>query len=311
MQRPLLVACPEELTTYRRALRSFPDVKVIDGKAPEAGGEPVRADLEITDQPQQSGIEAAVSLRVGIVPQELTGLVSVDSNLAEVVDWQRNSPLLLHVDLNEVQITDQPTSAPGVTEKEFEKVGYEILAHGKTGPLIVTRDREGILEYALLFHTDRSTLPYRIGFPVLVSNVIEEAMERAGLSEIRGVTTGTLPMRQMEANRQYEILGPDGKRQSAQSGGDGLLSGIAAEEVGRYRIEEGGKEVASVGISLIQPLETSLKGVEDLQFPELKVESSSSLLKSDTPFWQWLVLAGFVLLVVEWWYFHRRPVRAL
>ncbi|MBX7124946.1 MAG: hypothetical protein K1X47_04575, partial [Cyclobacteriaceae bacterium] len=32
-----------------------------------------------------------------------------------------------------------------------------------------------------------------------------------------------------------------------------------------------------------------VESVEDLQFPELRVESSFSLLKSDTPFWSWLV----------------------
>jgi len=205
-------------------------------------------------------------------------------------------------------MTDEPTSAPGVTEKDFEKLGYEVLAHGKSGPLILVRDREGILDYYLLFHPERSTLPYRVGFPVLVSNLIEESLERAGLSEIRGSTTGTLPLRQVEANKRYEIIGPDSLRQTAQSGGDGLLSGVAAERVGRYRIEERGVAVGAVGISLIQPLETSMKTVEELQFPEVTVGSSGDLLKNDTPLWHWLVLFGFAMFMVEWWYFHRRPI---
>lgn len=306
VQRPLVVSCTEELTTFRRALKTFSQLEIA-GQV-EAGGEARRVDCLISDVPQVRGIEAAVNLYMGFVPGELSGLLTIDAKPAEVVDWQRNSALLMHVDLNEVQMTDEPTSAPGVTEKDFEKLGYEILAHGKSGPLILVHDREGILDYYVLFHPERSTLPYRVGFPVLVSNLIEESLERAGLSEIRGSTTGTLPLRQVEANKRYEIIGPDGSRQAAQSGGDGLLSGISAERVGRYRIEERGVAVGSVGISLIQPLETSMKTVEELQFPEVTVGSSGDLLKNDTPLWHWLVLFGFAMFMVEWWYFHRRPI---
>ncbi len=304
-QRPLVIACSPELSTFRRALRTIPQIEIVDLPSTENASNGI--DLKITDQPQTSGVEAPMNLHVGIIPEELKSLVSIDSNLAEVVDWQRNAPLLIHVDLNDVQITDQPISAPGVTEKDFEKLGYEVLAHGKTGPLILMKDRDGVLDYYLLFHPDRSTLPYRIGFPVLVSNLIEATLERAGLSEIRGSATGTLPLRQVEPNQPYDIIDPDGRRTTVQSGEDGFLGGIAADKVGRYRIEQAGRPVASVGISLIQPLETSLKTVEDLQFPELTVESSSDLLKNDTPIWQWLALFGLVMLIVEWWYFHRPP----
>ncbi len=306
LQRPLVVACSDDLATFRRALKTYSQMEIISQG--DASGEARRVDCLISEVPQQTGIEALVNLYMGFVPEDLSGLISIDQKLAEVVDWQRNAQLLMHVNMNEVQITDQPTSAPGVTEKDFEKLGYEVLAHGKTGPLILVRDREGFLDYYLLFHPDRSTLPYRVGFPVLVNNLIEVALERAGLSEIRGSTTGSLPLRQVETNKEYVIVGPDGSRETAQSGGDGLLSGIAAEKVGRYRIEQGGAQVASVGISLIQPLETSMKTVEDLEFPEVTVESSVDLLKSDTPIWHWLVLFGFAMLIVEWWYFHRRPV---
>jgi len=306
LQRPLVVACSDDLATFRRALKTYSQMEIISQG--DASGEARRVDCLISEVPQQTGIEALVNLYMGFVPEDLSGLISIDQKLAEVVDWQRNAQLLMHVNMNEVQITDQPTSAPGVTEKDFEKLGYEVLAHGKTGPLILVRDREGFLDYYLLFHPDRSTLPYRVGFPVLVNNLIEVALERAGLSEVRGSSTGSLPLRQVEANKEYVIVGPDGSRETAQSGGDGLLSGIAAEKVGRYRIEQGGTQVASVGISLIQPLETSMKTVEDLEFPEVTVESSVDLLKSDTPIWHWLVLFGFAMLIVEWWYFHRRPV---
>jgi hypothetical protein len=64
--------------------------------------------------------------------------------------------------MKEVQITDLPKRQAGVLDGDFEKLGYELLAFGNEGPLIV-RKRDGPkLYYWLLFHTDRSTLPYRV-----------------------------------------------------------------------------------------------------------------------------------------------------
>ena len=54
-----------------------------------------------------------------------------------------------------------------------------ILARGPRGPLIVERTDGDALHVALLFHTDRSTLPYRVGFPIFVSNVVHATLSHS------------------------------------------------------------------------------------------------------------------------------------
>ncbi|MFO1021161.1 MAG: hypothetical protein U0903_10750 [Planctomycetales bacterium] len=302
--RPLLVYCPESLHTYLRALKGFKNIQVQTTPPAEGQG---TVDLMISDQVADKNRSAPVTLFVGMVPEDLGKLIGMKSDLAEVVDWQRNSPLLTHVELDEVQISDQPVIQGETREKDFEKLGYEVLAHGKTGPLILRREREGNEVFSLLFHTDRSTIPYRIGFPILVNNLVDLALSKAELSEVRGTSTGVLPPRQVEPNQTYTIIAPNGETTTLRSGNDGMLSAIAAPQVGRYQIKSSSGTVAAVGVSLIQPSETSLDTVEELQFKELSVSSSAQLLKNDYPLWGWIALAAFCMLLIEWWYYQKPP----
>src|SRR5262249_38754080 len=137
------------------------------------------------------------------------------------------------------------------------------------------------------------------------------AMQKAGLSEVRGQQTGILPARTVEPETEYTIEAPDGSQSQVRSSVDGLLSGIAAPEIGRYKIRDGSTVLASIGVSLLTVSETSLATIDQLQFRDLKVSASGELLKTDRPLWPIFAAAGFVLLLAEWWLFQRRPVRAL
>ena len=183
--RPLRVFTPKSLATYRRALSGMPGLQVLPQ---ETGDEAAGAfDLVISDRPRDLGIAARTRLMVGVVPPELHSLVSVSSNGTQVVDWRRDAALLQHVELADLVILDQPRLAENATEGDLENAGYETLAHGHRGPLLL-RKREGeTLTFALLFHTDRSTLPYRVGFPILVANAVQAALEQSGLAEVGGV----------------------------------------------------------------------------------------------------------------------------
>ena len=65
--------------------------------------------------------------------------------------------------------------------------------------------------------------------------------------------------------------------------------------------------MASLGASLLTVTETSLATVDQLQFRELAVGAAGEMLKTDHPLWPELAVAGFLLLLIEWWYFQRRP----
>ena len=108
----------------------------------------------------------------------------------------------------------------------FANLGYEILAQGPRGPLIVERTDGDALLIALLFHTDRSTLPYRVGFPIFVSNVVQAALKQSGLAEAEATRTGVLPALTLAPNRAVHITGPDRFDRDDHTDDRGQLTGI-------------------------------------------------------------------------------------
>ena len=305
--RPLKIRTSAELFSWQHALSVQSDLDMDTGESPSAP----EYDLIISDSEELDGASAPIVIYSGIVPEELQDLIAVndvdvDETPVRIVDWVNTAPLLRHVQLRDVQIGQKSRFADGADAHDLEERGFEVLVHGAEGPLMLQRRRGLETEYYFLFHTDRSTLPYRVAFPILVTNVIESAMQRASLSEVVAAPTGVLPTLSVTPEREYVIQGPTGKTDTVRSTVNGLLTGVQADIVGKYDITDAGELVASVGTGLLSPLETSLRAVVELQFAELNVTTNESqIIDSDRPLWWTLALLAFIFLLVEWWYFQR------
>ena len=300
--RPLAVYCPTNMESFRNALDTIPDLNLY----PSGDPTPAAVDLKFAEGPISTGPEARVLFNVGFVPDDLAALIDIEAGLAEIVDWQRTAPLLQHVQMLDVQIGDQPKLAKGIGERDFELAGYEILAQSRTGPLILEKPSESRTEFQFLFHPDRSSLVYRVGFPILIQNATQVALQRAALSEAKATPTGALPTLKLQPETDYTVTGPQGFTQTGKSDVNGFLSGIEAPFVGAYEVA-GAPEPIKVGVSLLASRESSLESVEKLNFPEVSVSASDTTVKSDQPLWGWLALAGLALLAIEWWYFQKKP----
>jgi len=303
--RDLKVRVSPDLYSWRHAVQVLERMELDDA---EDASSP-NYDLAVLSSLKDAELEAPVRVMIGVVPPALEDLITVEDAVADVVDWNRTAPLLQHVQLREVQIGQKLIYGKDVTDADVEERGYEVLVTGASGPLVLQK-REGLrVSFWFLFHTDRSTLPYRVAFPVLVNNVVDTALRQAALSEVRSAPTGVLPALNVEPDRDYVVRSPTGAEVPLTSTATGLLTGAPAGSVGRYDILDGGDVVASVGTGLLSSQETSLSAVEELRFTELGVTTttveSASLLDSDQPLWWLLALLAFGFLLLEWWYFQR------
>lgn len=303
--RKVDVFCPQSLLTFRRALESLAGVDVY----PLADGSEhaLEYDLLISDDAEHLSRDARLSVFIGVVPDDLQSLVEIKDESAEMVDWQREAQILQHVQLKEVLISELPVKKEGVEDTAIEELGYQILAYGNEGPLIVSQ-RQGIgTQYFFLFHTDRSTLPYRVGFPVLVANLMNEAMQLASLAELRAPSTGVLPVMTLPKPGEYRVTSPDGRHDRRATDDEGILRGVSATEAGEYEIRDGSELITRVGVSLLDSTETQLQTIDTITFNELTVEAEVDRVKQDKPLWTWFAAAGFLILLIEWWYFQRKP----
>ncbi len=304
--RDLRVFVPKSMISYRLALQGIVGIQLFPQETDDATSG--QFDLVMSDRPQDLNLSAHTRLTVGLIPEELQRFVEAGTNGSTIVDWRRDAPVLQHVVLADLVVLNQPSFTTNAGESDLENIGYEVLIHGQRGPLLVRKQDSDSLRYALLFHTDHSTLPYRVGFPIFVANVVQIALQQAGLAEANADRTGVLPPLSLTANHHYEIQAPAQKLEPITADEHGTVSGVRASRVGYYSILENGAARRKIGASLLSPTETALAGVDQIQFNErLQVNAAAAAIKSDRPLWPPLLLCGLGLLVVEWWFFQKKP----
>jgi hypothetical protein len=309
--RPQRVLVSADLHSFRRALAVLPEVELVD----EIADPGFACDLVICDDESllaAAGAEAVAALTVGLVPGDIGAAISIDDGGAQVVDWQRGAMFLQHVQLDDLVIVDRPVAAAGFDEASLERLGYEVLVHGADGPLLLQREQDQRVAYHMLFDPERSTLPYRIGFPILIANIVHEAAQRAGLNERRPVRTGILPPLALSPDKEYLVTGPDGTTVHGRTGSSGELIGMPASRVGRYLVTDSRDQrpVKEVAASLLDRNESRLVVVDEIDLAELSVAAAATPVETDRPLWPVLALLALGIALGEWWLFHRRPGRS-
>ena len=304
--RPLRVYVSPSLEAFGHAVAAHERVQIAaDGPF----------DLVISDAPQTAGAElpgagagAAVALHVGVIPEDLKPILESASEHAPVVDWNRASLLLEHVELSEVVILDDIRWSSAAREQELENRGYEVVVHGQRGPLLLQKREGERIAYYMLFHTDRSTLPFRVGFPIFVANLMRAAMQQAGLLETPAPQTGVLPPLQLVTGTEYQVRGPGGYARRETTDAQGVMRGVPAPRVGQYSVMRGGDTTAAVGVSLLSPTESMLKPVDRIEFPEQAVQASATASAPvNRSIWWTIAAIALALLVIEWWMYQRPP----
>jgi hypothetical protein len=301
--RALDVFVPESLAPFRHALAALDGLRIFPAKDTPS---PSAFDLAISDKP---GAPPALLLcTAGFVPEDAAALVSLAQKSTAAIDWRRDSPLFQHVSLDDVIFMEDPVTAEGKDDTAFANLGYEILAHGQHGPLALLRSDGGNARVHFLFHPERSTLPFRVAFPILVANLVQHAQSLAGLSEAAAVTTGVLPVQNFTAGASVTVRGPSASSRTAHADERGIVAGIPAAQIGEYTFTAGGA-TRTIGASLLSTSETGLATVSEVEFGDrISVATATATPRTDHSLWWPLALAGFLVLLVEWWWFQRRTV---
>jgi hypothetical protein len=304
--RSLRVFVPKTLGSYRLALQGIPGIQLFPQEtSDDASG---AFDLVMSDRPQDMNLPSRTRLSIGFIPPDLQRLVELGTNGSAIVDWRRDAPVLQHVELADLVVLDQPRFAANAGEGDLENLNYEVLIHGQRGPLLLRKQDADGARFALLFHTDRSTLPYRVGFPILVANVVQAALEQAGLAEALANRTGVLPPLTLSPHGKFQIQAPENTVETLTADEHGLVAGGRAPRVGYYSVLENGAVRQRLGVGLLSPSETSLTGVAQIEFNErLQVAASAAVVKTDRPLWPMLLFFALGLMLGEWWFFQKKP----
>lgn len=219
-----------------------------------------------------------------------------------VATWDREDPLMSFVDVRDLTVDratklDLPRWAkPLVSTSD----GIPLLAAGQDGDRRVT---------IVPFDIQQSNLPNSPAFPILMSNVLGYLAPQ-GVVQAPGIHTGDpeslVPLPQVESVR---VAGPDDQTTEFKAG-SGPMTYAATDVPGLYRVQQlvqGGQQTVDEDLfaanltdrdeSDIRP---RLSGLASAATP------TGGLATLQKEFWGVIAALVLPLLLVEWFWFHRR-----
>jgi Ca-activated chloride channel family protein len=218
-----------------------------------------------------------------------------------IVGIKTGHPLLRFVSLDNVQIAE----AAGVKTPSWATA----LADAPENPLIVAGElgRQRIVWVG--FDVLQSTWPLRISFPIFIANAVEW-LNPASINASQLTIQAGKPLRLTlpQPLPTAEITGPDNVTRTWNVNpatgelvyGDTLRQGV-------YRVKTGTNETLFCA-NLLDAAESNIAPKDELKFGKYAKATNAPLRRASLELWRWIAAAGLGLLMLEWWYYHRRTV---
>ena len=218
-----------------------------------------------------------------------------------ITEWERKHPILRHVHLDNVQITEayeiQVPPTANVLVRSFED------------PLLIVEESQDRRIVFIAIDTLKSDLPLRIAFPLIVANTIQWFQGKSEIEEYHLQTGEVLKKRIDEATaiESVTIVGPtDESWEVPVERGELLFDETSV--VGFYELKIGEDEEVWA-VNLTDAAESQIRTAEevaDLSEEEEGGLSGAALLHY--PPWVYLVLLAILLSAVEWFLYQRRRI---
>jgi hypothetical protein len=216
-----------------------------------------------------------------------------------LVDWKSAHPLLRFVNFDTVQVGE-------ALSVQTPAWGVPILESPQT-PLIVAGEigRQRIVWIG--FDSLQSTWPLRISFPIFVANAVDWLNPASAQAAQMNVKAGA-PFRLglTEDLPSVDITLPDGTTRSraVDKTRRELVFGDTTKQ-GVYSVKAGTNQFR-FAVNLLDAAESDTAPRNEVKFGEFARASASALRQASLEFWRWIALAGLLVCLFEWWWYHKR-----
>jgi hypothetical protein len=267
---------PASVGPLELALQAWPQLQVTARPAPSGA-----ADVNVIVGAPPSPLAAGRYLLID--PKGANAPISVGARVAApaITRWRDDHPILRGAVVSDLLVGE-------ASRLELPAGATAIVSSNET-PLLFALDDGERRVVGLGFPLERSNLPLRVGFPVILYNAIDWlGAHRAG----RG------PAGELESASPIELTPPDGKPRTLAPV-DGRVR-IDTGAPGFYRATASGKPVGEWATSVADAGETRL------QSSAPKGTAAQAGRRRDAELGHVLLLLATLLLLIEWATFHRR-----
>ncbi len=224
-------------------------------------------------------------------------------NLEEpkLVDWKSNHPLLRYAGFDNVQVVQSLTAkAPSWAVSILEAPEAPLILAGDLGRQRIIWIGFDILE---------SNWPLRVSFPIFIANAVDwlnPANARSGQLLVKAGDPFRLGLAEPVTSAQVTMPNGQTKTIPVDPKANEFVFGDTYRE-GIYRLRIGTNDTAFC-VDLLDAAESNIKPRDEVQLGKYTKISATTNKRTNMELWRTIAAIGFIMLLVEWWYYHRRTV---
>lgn len=212
-------------------------------------------------------------------------------------------PVFRFVNLDDLYIWSMP--------KVVASGDATVLAEAVEGPVIAEIDEGGVQALWVAFEPLDSTWWHQRSFANFVPNAVEYLASIGGALVEKGIQPGeAVSMLLGPGATDAAITLPDGAVESALVDSDGVLTWGPARVAGLYEVAwtdaSGERASTQVAVNMLAESEGRIDALESMNFSVDQVRGVRTEARAQNVLWPWLLGIGLLLLIFEWYYYHRR-----
>lgn len=228
-------------------------------------------------------------------------LFSVQGSFTPVANVRiTDHPLTRFLDWDEVHIAE-------ARRVELPEWGESLIsAAGET--LVFAGDQQGRRIVVLTFDLHDSDLPLRVAYPILFANIFDYLNPGENSSFPDQLNPGDILSTRIDPGIQsVEIVTPSGESQILIPNEDGIIY-TNTSSLGLYRVQlrsQAETVQAYFSVNLNDPVESDITPQESIQIGRSTIVASTPTEIGQQEIWWVFAVLGLVLLLMEWWFYHR------
>ena len=229
----------------------------------------------------------------------LEGVKNVEA--PPIVDWKSAHPLLRYTGFDNVQVVQSLTArTPTWAVSLVETPQAPIILAGELGRQRIVWIGFDVLE---------SNWPLRVSFPIFIANAVEwldPANARSGQLLVKAGDPFRLALSETPPSAQVTLPNGTTKPLQLDPAANELVFGDTFK-AGVYRLRLGTNDTTFC-VNLLDAPESNIKPRDALQLGEHTAVSATTAKRANMELWRTIAALGLLILLAEWWYYHRRTV---
>jgi len=229
----------------------------------------------------------------------ITGVSRVEA--PPIVDWRSAHPLLRYSGFDNVQVMQSwvaktPTWAISLADSPQAS----LMLAGELG-----RQRIIWIGFDML----ESNWLLRISFPIFVANAVDwlnPANARSGQLSVKAGDAFRLALLRPETSAQVTLPGGTTRTLNIEPNANEFVFGDTARQ-GVYRLRLGTNDLTFC-VNLLDSAESNIKPRDELQLGKYTRVAATTMQRTNTELWRTIAAIGLLVLLGEWWFYHRRTV---